>query len=122
MFQKHASKEQGEGASEEENTQTPLETIDITLKGGVEVKLYLNRLTARGKYRRQTGRYSDPTKASGSGANPEHRLCSPDGPSPLAALRAWILAYGSKLEEDSRKDKQGVDTSPPPKTPPEELL
>jgi hypothetical protein len=50
MFQKHANREQGERASEEENTQTPLETIDITLKGGVEVKLYLNRLTARGKY------------------------------------------------------------------------
>ena len=94
MFQKHANREQGERASEEENTQTPLETIDITLKGGVEVKLYLNRLIARGTYRWQTGRYSDPTKASGSEANPQHRLCSPDGHSPLAALRAWIQAYG----------------------------
>ena len=68
------------------------------------MKLYLNRLVARGKYRWQTGRYSDPTKASGSGVNPQHRLCSPDGQTPLGALRAWILAYGSKLEEDSRRD------------------
>jgi hypothetical protein len=47
MFQKHANKEQGEGSSEEETTQTPLETIDITLTGGVDVKLYLNRRNYR---------------------------------------------------------------------------
>ena len=43
-------------------------------------------------------------KASGSGATPKTRLCSPDGQTPLGALRAWILAYGSRLEEDSRRD------------------
>ena len=69
----------------------------------MEVKLYLNRLSARGKFRWQTGRYTDPAKASGSENNPKNRLCSPDGHTPMVALRAWIAAYGSKLEEASRK-------------------
>ena len=104
MFLGKDSLEHGQGEAEEESPQTLLESIDITLRGGVEVKLYLNRLSARGKYRWQTGRYTDPTKASGSEANPQTRLCSPDGHTPMAALRAWIVAYGSKLEEASRKD------------------
>ena len=103
MFQKPADKEIGEGASGDDPHLTPLETIDITLKGGVAVKLYLNKLTARGKYRWQTSRYNDPSKASGSGATPEARLCSHDAQTPMGALRAWILAYGSRLEEESRR-------------------
>ena len=81
------------------------------------MKLYLNRLTARGTYRWQPGRHNDPSKASGSGGNPKPGLCSPDGEAPLGALRAWILAYGAKLEEDSRRDdSSGVWTKVLPRT------
>ena len=83
MFQKPVDKEQGERASEDDSPQTPpLETIDIALKGVVAVKLYLSRLTARGKHRWQAGRYNDPAKASGRWTNPKARLCSPDGHTP----------------------------------------
>jgi hypothetical protein len=104
MFLAKDSPKQMPGDTEEESPQTLLESVDITLRGGVEVKLYLNRLSARGKFRWQTGRYTDPAKASGSENNPKNRLCSPDGHTPMAALRAWLATYGSKLEEASRKD------------------
>ena len=53
------------------NHDTTPETIEITLKGGVEAKLFLNRLRHREKYRWQTGSFIDVTKASGSRGNPQ---------------------------------------------------
>ena len=91
---------------EETPNHTP-DNIEITLKGGAETKLFLNKLHLRGKYRWQTGSFIDRAKASTSGAHAKSRLCSPDGDTPLAALRAWISAYGHKLEEESRKHVAG---------------
>ena len=50
MCQKPDNKDQREGASDDDPHLAPLETIDIALKGGVAVKLYFNKLTARGKH------------------------------------------------------------------------
>ena len=108
MFRKEEEeKERTRGHAVEETPNPTLDNIEITLKGGVDTKLFLNRLHLRGKYRWQTGSFIDRAKASASGGNPKSRLCSPDGDTPLAALRAWISAYGHKLEEESRKHVAG---------------
>ena len=108
MFRKEEEEaELTSGHSGEETPNPTLENIEITLKGGVETKLFLNKLHLRGKYRWQTGSFVDRVKASASGGNPKSRLCSPDGETPLAALRAWLTAYGHKLEEESRKHVAG---------------
>ena len=104
MFQKHDESGHNREHTPEDTFNPTLESIDITLKGGVETKLFLNRLHTREKYRWQTGSVCDLSKASGSGSNPKTRLCSPDGETPLMALKAWILAHGYKLEEASRRD------------------
>ena len=87
------------------------------------MKLYLSKLAAKGKCRWQTGRLTDPSKASGSGIAPTTRLRSSYGQTPMGALRAWILVYGSKLEEDSRKEiSSRAWRSVPPTIAQEELL
>ena len=68
------------------HTSPHLETIGVTLKGGVEVKLYLSNLAAKGKLRWQTVRYKDPSTASGGGVTPKTRLCSPDGHTPMGGI------------------------------------
>ena len=108
MFRK--GEEERERNRELELEETPNripDNIEITLKGGAETKLFLNKLHLRGKYRWQTGSFIDRAKASTSGAHSKSRLCSPGGDTPLAALRAWISAYGHKLEEGSRKHVAG---------------
>ena len=100
MFLKSDDPDPTRGHMLDDTPHSTLESIDITLKGGVETKLFLNRLHAREKFRWQTGSVCNLSKASGSGAKPITRLCSPGGHTPLAALKAWILAHGCKLEED----------------------
>ena len=51
VFLKPDNQDSKEVASGDDPQDTPLETIDITLKGGAEVKLYLNKLAASGKLR-----------------------------------------------------------------------
>ena len=80
MFQNPTDKKQGDGASEEDTPQTPrdadphftpLETIDITLKGGVAVKLYLNKLKARGQVQMASGQIRRPREGQRQWGNPQ---------------------------------------------------
>ena len=55
MFQRSDDSEHTRGHMSDDTLSPTLESIDITLKGGVETKLFLNRLHTREKYRWQTG-------------------------------------------------------------------